>query len=162
MLMKQHDINAVRTSHYPNDAHLYDVCDRLGMYVVDEANIETPRLPAQPHQGPDVGAGDPRARSPAWPSATRTTRRSSCGRSATRAAASPAHRRRRRVAAGVGPVPAGAVRGRPRRGADRDAAGADPAATLAAPTPETDVDRADVPAVDDLVAWATRRTPTGR
>lgn len=41
VLMKQHNLNAVRTSHYPNDVHLYDVCDRLGMYVIDEANIET-------------------------------------------------------------------------------------------------------------------------
>ncbi|HEX4906372.1 MAG TPA: glycoside hydrolase family 2 TIM barrel-domain containing protein [Acidimicrobiales bacterium] len=40
-LMKRFNINAVRTSHYPNDAHLYDVCDRLGMYVIDEANLET-------------------------------------------------------------------------------------------------------------------------
>ena len=39
--MKQHNFNAVRTSHYPNDPYLYDVCDRLGMYVVDEANIES-------------------------------------------------------------------------------------------------------------------------
>lgn len=41
VLMKQHNLNAVRTSHYPNDPHLYDVADRLGMYVVDEANLET-------------------------------------------------------------------------------------------------------------------------
>jgi beta-galactosidase len=41
VLMKQHNINAVRTSHYPNDAHLYDLCDRLGLYVIDEANVET-------------------------------------------------------------------------------------------------------------------------
>jgi beta-galactosidase len=41
LLMKQHNINAIRTSHYPSDAYLYDVCDRLGMYVVDEANIES-------------------------------------------------------------------------------------------------------------------------
>jgi beta-galactosidase len=41
VLMKQHNINAVRTSHYPNDPYLYEVCDRLGMYVVDEANVET-------------------------------------------------------------------------------------------------------------------------
>ncbi|MGA2208554.1 MAG: glycoside hydrolase family 2 TIM barrel-domain containing protein [Acidimicrobiales bacterium] len=40
-LMKQHNLNAIRTSHYPNDSHLYDVCDRLGMYVVDEANVES-------------------------------------------------------------------------------------------------------------------------
>jgi beta-galactosidase/beta-glucuronidase len=41
VLMKQHNLNAVRTSHYPNDDHLYDVCDRLGMYVVDEADVES-------------------------------------------------------------------------------------------------------------------------
>jgi beta-galactosidase len=40
-LMKAHNLNAVRTAHYPNDPYLYDVCDELGMYVVDEANLET-------------------------------------------------------------------------------------------------------------------------
>jgi beta-galactosidase len=40
-LMKQHNFNAIRTAHYPNDPYLYEVCDRLGMYVVDEANIES-------------------------------------------------------------------------------------------------------------------------
>ncbi|CEM02680.1 unnamed protein product [Vitrella brassicaformis CCMP3155] len=39
-LMKQHNINAVRTSHYPNAPFLYDMCDELGLFVVDEANIE--------------------------------------------------------------------------------------------------------------------------
>jgi len=39
-LMKQFNINAVRTSHYPNDARWYDLCDRYGLYVIDEANIE--------------------------------------------------------------------------------------------------------------------------
>lgn len=39
-LMKQFNINAVRTSHYPNDSHWYDLCDRYGLYVIDEANIE--------------------------------------------------------------------------------------------------------------------------
>lgn len=38
--MKQHNINAVRTSHYPNDARFYELCDELGLYVVDEANLE--------------------------------------------------------------------------------------------------------------------------
>ncbi|MFT7218548.1 MAG: beta-galactosidase [Candidatus Azotimanducaceae bacterium] len=38
--MKQHNINAVRTSHYPNDSKFYELCDELGMYVVDEANLE--------------------------------------------------------------------------------------------------------------------------
>lgn len=39
--MKQHNINAVRTAHYPNDHRLLDLCDELGLYVVDEANVES-------------------------------------------------------------------------------------------------------------------------
>jgi beta-galactosidase len=38
--MRSHNITAVRTSHYPNDNVFYDLCDELGMYVIDEANIE--------------------------------------------------------------------------------------------------------------------------
>ncbi|TGG95472.1 beta-galactosidase [Natronospirillum operosum] len=40
-LMKQYNFNAVRTAHYPNHPAFYDFCDRYGLYVVDEANIET-------------------------------------------------------------------------------------------------------------------------
>lgn len=40
-LMKQHNINAVRTAHYPNDPRFYDLCDEYGLYVIDEADIET-------------------------------------------------------------------------------------------------------------------------
>jgi beta-galactosidase len=40
MLLKQHNFNAVRTCHYPNDERWYDLCDRYGLYLVDEANIE--------------------------------------------------------------------------------------------------------------------------
>jgi beta-galactosidase len=40
-LMKQFNINAIRTSHYPKDPYFYELCDRLGFYVIDEANIET-------------------------------------------------------------------------------------------------------------------------
>ena len=40
-LMKQHNINAVRTSHYPNAPEWYALCDKYGLYVIDEANIET-------------------------------------------------------------------------------------------------------------------------
>lgn len=39
-LMKQHNINAVRTSHYPNDPRWLDLCDRYGLYVVDETDLE--------------------------------------------------------------------------------------------------------------------------
>ena len=40
-LMKAHNVNAVRTSHYPNDPYWYDLCDEYGLYVYDEANIES-------------------------------------------------------------------------------------------------------------------------
>ncbi|EPJ0879917.1 TPA: beta-galactosidase [Citrobacter freundii] len=41
ILMKQNNFNAVRCSHYPNHPLWYTLCDRYGLYVVDEANIET-------------------------------------------------------------------------------------------------------------------------
>ncbi|MEM8908347.1 MAG: glycoside hydrolase family 2 TIM barrel-domain containing protein, partial [Bacteroidota bacterium] len=40
-LMKSYNINAVRNSHYPNAARWYELCDEHGLYVVDEANIES-------------------------------------------------------------------------------------------------------------------------
>ncbi len=40
-VLKAFNINAVRTSHYPNDPYFYDLCDTYGIYVVDEANIES-------------------------------------------------------------------------------------------------------------------------
>ena len=40
-LMKSLNINAVRTSHYPNDPRWLDLCDEYGLYVVDEANVES-------------------------------------------------------------------------------------------------------------------------
>lgn len=40
-LMKMHNINAVRTSHYPEPERFYELCDQYGIYVVDEANIES-------------------------------------------------------------------------------------------------------------------------
>ncbi len=39
--MKRHNLNAVRTAHYPNDHRLLDLCDELGLYVIDEANVES-------------------------------------------------------------------------------------------------------------------------
>lgn len=39
--MKQYNINAIRTSHYPNQSALYELCDRYGLYVIDENNMET-------------------------------------------------------------------------------------------------------------------------
>jgi len=43
-LMKSHNINAVRTSHYPNHTRWYELCDEYGIYVIDEANIESHEL----------------------------------------------------------------------------------------------------------------------
>ncbi len=51
-LMKQNNINAVRTSHYPNQPLWYDLCDIYGIYLWDEANVEShgtrPKLPMDP------------------------------------------------------------------------------------------------------------------
>ncbi|WP_422449137.1 glycoside hydrolase family 2 TIM barrel-domain containing protein [Thermoanaerobacterium sp. DL9XJH110] len=41
LLMKRYNINAVRTSHYPNDPYWYDLCDEYGIYLIDEANLES-------------------------------------------------------------------------------------------------------------------------
>ena len=41
LLMKQHNINAVRTSHYPNAPLFYHLCDEYGLYVIDEADMES-------------------------------------------------------------------------------------------------------------------------
>jgi beta-galactosidase len=57
-LMKRMNINAVRTSHYPNDPAFLDLCDELGLYVVDEADIES-------HAYIDDLCHDPRYRA-AW------------------------------------------------------------------------------------------------
>jgi beta-galactosidase len=41
LLMKQYNINTVRTCHYPDDPYWYQLCDQYGLYVIDEANIES-------------------------------------------------------------------------------------------------------------------------
>lgn len=41
ILMKQFNMNTVRTSHYPNDPYWYELCDEYGMYLIDEANVES-------------------------------------------------------------------------------------------------------------------------
>jgi beta-galactosidase/beta-glucuronidase len=56
-LMKRFNINAVRTSHYPNDPRWYDLCDRFGLYLIDEANLEA------------HGTLDKLAKDPAWQAA---------------------------------------------------------------------------------------------
>lgn len=57
--MKRANINAVRCSHYPNDPRFYELCDELGFYVIDEANIEAHGM----GWGPDA---NPLAKDPTW------------------------------------------------------------------------------------------------
>ena len=58
LLMKRHNINAVRTSHYPNDPRFYDLCDAYGLYVMDECDLEA--------HGCGYDAADIPAKTPAW------------------------------------------------------------------------------------------------
>ena len=58
ILMKQHNINCVRTSHYPNAPRWYDLCDEYGLYIIDEADLET--------HGFGYDAEDIPARLPQW------------------------------------------------------------------------------------------------
>jgi len=49
-LMKQNNINTVRTCHYPNDPRWYELCDQYGLYVIDEANIESHGMGYKPER----------------------------------------------------------------------------------------------------------------
>ncbi|MCL7970463.1 MAG: DUF4981 domain-containing protein [marine benthic group bacterium] len=60
-LMKRYNVNAVRTSHYPSDPRWYDYADEYGLYIVDEANIESHGM----GYDPDVTLGN----DPAWKAA---------------------------------------------------------------------------------------------
>jgi beta-galactosidase len=53
LLMKQFNINAVRTCHYPDDPRWYDLCDQYGIYLIDEANIESHGVWDQLTKDPD-------------------------------------------------------------------------------------------------------------
>ncbi len=58
LLMKQHNFNAVRTSHYPNLPRWYELCDEYGLYVMDEANVESHFL--------WFNEGKPLSKNPSW------------------------------------------------------------------------------------------------
>lgn len=51
--IKKMHINAIRTSHYPNDPYFYDVCDEVGLLVIDECDIETHGMWVQVHPAQD-------------------------------------------------------------------------------------------------------------
>ncbi len=55
LIMKQHNINSIRTAHYPHDPYLYELCDRYGILVIDEANVESHGM----RYGPESLAKDP-------------------------------------------------------------------------------------------------------
>jgi beta-galactosidase len=98
VLMKQHNVNAVRTAHYPNDPRFLDACDELGLWVVDEANVEAhARLASRGTRGSRRRSS---TGSCARSSATGTTRRSSPSRSATSQATPPCSMLRRPGSAG--------------------------------------------------------------
>ena len=51
-LLKQYNLNSVRTAHYPDDPYFYELCDKYGIYVMDEANNES-------HNGRRLNPGVP-------------------------------------------------------------------------------------------------------
>lgn len=55
-LLKQFNFNAVRTSHYPNDPYFYDLCDKYGLYVMDEANLESHGIRGKLSNVPEWGS----------------------------------------------------------------------------------------------------------
>ncbi|WP_117235242.1 beta-galactosidase subunit alpha [Vibrio maerlii] len=59
ILMKQHNINSVRTAHYPNDPRFYELCDIYGLFVMGETDVET-------HGFANVGDLDRITNDPAW------------------------------------------------------------------------------------------------
>lgn len=65
-LMKQNNVNAIRTSHYPNDPYLYELADRYGLYVMDEANIESHAYMDYANRHPDERAHYQIGFDPAW------------------------------------------------------------------------------------------------
>ena len=74
-LMKEHNINAVRSSHYPNDPRFYQLCDEYGFYVMSEADNEShgtqTRFLADPSWENQVEHwNEPIADNPAWTEAT--------------------------------------------------------------------------------------------
>lgn len=64
-LMKQFNVNCVRTSHYPPDPAFLDLCDRYGLYVVDEADIETHGCQVEMHR-PGALSHNPKWRGHFW------------------------------------------------------------------------------------------------
>ncbi|TVX98688.1 glycoside hydrolase family 2 TIM barrel-domain containing protein [Cohnella terricola] len=65
VLMKKHNINTIRTSHYPNDTRFMELCNEYGFYVVDEADLECHGIGNEHIEG----SGHSLSRSPEWKAA---------------------------------------------------------------------------------------------
>lgn len=83
---KRHNLNAIRTSHYPNQERWYELCDEYGIYLIDETNLEThgswclpvtssPRRPPS-REARRIGRARASTVSTAWCAATTTIRAS--------------------------------------------------------------------------------------
>ena len=83
VLMKRFGFNAVRTSHYPNDPAFLDLCDELGLYVIDEADIEAHAFIELALRRPALPVAVGRAGRPHGPAGQEPPLASSSGRSAT-------------------------------------------------------------------------------
>lgn len=161
VLMKQHGINAVRTSHYPNDAVLYDLCDQLGLYVVDEADLET-------HAYLRSLLKDPRWSSAVLERIIRMAQRDknhpsiiiwSLGNESGNAPILHAASEWLRQWDGTRPIQYEGSIGEAIFG-DLTAGGTlELGELMARPTPESDLIVPMYPAVEDLVAWATLAVP---
>ena len=143
--MKQFNVNAVRTSHYPKDPHFYDLCDRYGLYVVDEANIEAHAFYLEVCRDPRYTAAFVERVHEHGASATRTIPASSSGPWATRRGYGPNH-----------DAAAGWVRGHdPTAPSTTKAPSAGPAGeTWEDAQRVTDVICPMYPQIADIIAWA--------
>jgi beta-galactosidase len=162
VLMKRHNINAVRTSHYPADPVLYDLCDRLGLYVVDEANIESHAylrsLTKDPRWGPAI-----------LERITRMARRDvhhpsvivwSLGNESGVAPVHEAAAAWLRSFDPTRPIQYEGGIGEDTFASSDDGSTPDPVEILLRDRAESDIVAPMYPTVDDIVGWATARPPT--
>jgi beta-galactosidase len=159
--MKRHNINAVRTSHYPNDPFLYEACDRLGLYVVDEADLET-------HAYLRSLTKDPRWTAAIMERVVRMALRDKnhpsiiCWSIGNESGSAPALRAASEWLRGYDPSRPIQYEGSIGEGLFGDLAAGiipDVAEVFRRPAPETDIAAPMYPSVDDLVSWATGSPP---
>ena len=114
MLMKQLNFNTVRTSHYPDHPAWYDLCDEYGIYLIDEANLETHGVDGELSHDPAWAARLPGARH-AHGAARQEPSQRAVLVAGQRIGHRPAPRRHGRLDPRLRPHPPGALRERPAR-----------------------------------------------